>query len=66
MIIFNGVNKHFWKFVGGFLGIVVLAIVSLVIFQYLRDSKEQEELKALLKERGGENYKPSVSGPQNF
>ena len=44
-------NKHFWKFVGGFLGIVILAIVSLVVFQYWQNYNEEEEMKALLKER---------------
>ncbi len=57
----NILNKHFWKFVGGFLGIVILAIVSLVVFQYWKNYKEDEEMRALLKEKGGINYEPSVS-----
>ena len=62
----NILNKHFWKFVGGFLGIVILAIASLVVFQYWKGYREEEELRALLKERSGVNYKPSVSETKNF
>ncbi len=43
-------NKNFWKFVGGFLGIVALAIVALWGFQYWRNYKEEQEIKTLMKE----------------
>jgi len=43
-------NKNFWKFVGGFLGIVALAVGTLWGFQYWRNYKEEQEIKTLMKE----------------
>ncbi len=43
-------NKNFWKFVGGFLGIVALAVGMLWGFQYWRNYKEEQEIKTLMKE----------------
>jgi len=43
-------NKNFWKFVGGFLGILLLAIGALFGFQYWRDYKQEQELKVMMKE----------------
>jgi predicted negative regulator of RcsB-dependent stress response len=43
-------NRNFWKFVGGFLGIVALAVGMLWGFQYWRNYKEEQEIKTLLRE----------------
>lgn len=43
-------NKHFWKFVGGFIGIVILAIGLLWGFEYWRNHKEKQEAGTLMKE----------------
>jgi len=43
-------NKNFWKFVGGFLGILLLAIGVLFGFQYWQNYKQEQELKTMMKE----------------
>ncbi len=43
-------NKHFWKFVAGFLGIVVLAIVALWGFESLQTYKENQARETVLTE----------------
>jgi predicted negative regulator of RcsB-dependent stress response len=42
-------NKNFWKFVAGFLGIVALAILTLFGFQYWQNYKEEQEIQNLIK-----------------
>ncbi len=46
----NYCNKNFWKFVGGFLGILLLAIGVLLGFQYWQGYKQEQELKTMMKE----------------
>ena len=43
-------NKNFWKFVGGFLGILFLAIGAFLGFQYWQNYKQEQELKTMMKE----------------
>lgn len=43
-------SKNFWKFVGGFLGIVALAILTLFGFEYWQSHKAKKEMKNLMKE----------------
>lgn len=43
-------NKHFWKFVGGFLGILALAILTLFGFEYWQNYKEEQEMKTFINE----------------
>jgi len=42
-------NKHFWKFVGGFLSIVALALLTLFGFEYWQNYKQEQEMKNLIK-----------------
>lgn len=56
----NIFNKHFWKFVVGFFGIIILSLVSLIFFNYWSEYEEEAELRALIKEKPGINYAPSV------
>ena len=46
----NYCNKNFWKFIGGFLGILLLAIGALLGFQYWQNYKQEQELKTMMKE----------------
>ena len=50
-------NKHFWKFVGGFVVILAVAIGSLWGFRYWQNYKDNQGLKTLLKEIRDEEQK---------
>lgn len=57
-------NRHFWKFVGGFLGIVALAILTLFGFEYWQNYKNEQEMKTLLKEiKSAESNQPPLENP---
>lgn len=43
-------NKNFWKFTGGFVGIVILAVVLLWGFNYWQNYREEQEIKTLIRE----------------
>ncbi len=62
----NYCNKNFWKFVGGFFGILFLAIGALLGFQYWQDYKQEQELKIMMKELDQKdvlNNNPATGSP---
>jgi predicted negative regulator of RcsB-dependent stress response len=56
-------NKNFWKFVGGFLGILALAILTLFGFEYWQNYKEEQKMKNLIKEIQEERNAPPFENP---
>lgn len=52
-------NKNFWKFVAGFLGIVALALLTLFSFQYWQSYKEEQEIENLMRaaQKNEQNFK---------
>ena len=62
----NYCNKNFWKFIGGFLGILLLAIGALLGFQYWQNYKQEQELKTMMKELEQGDYpnnNPATGSP---
>ncbi|MDP3051940.1 MAG: hypothetical protein Q8N42_00345 [bacterium] len=49
-------NKHFWKFAGGFAGIVGLAIAVLWGFEYWQSYQEKQKMESSLKEIDQKEY----------
>ncbi len=49
-------NKHFWKFAGGFVGIVGLAIAVLWGFEYWQNYQEKQKMESSLKEIDQKEY----------
>jgi hypothetical protein len=43
-------NRHFWKFVAGFLGILALALLMLFGFEYYKNYKQEQEMKTFINE----------------
>jgi predicted negative regulator of RcsB-dependent stress response len=49
-------NKHFWKFAGGFVGIVGLAVAVLWGFEYWQNYQEKQKMESSLKEIDQKEY----------
>jgi hypothetical protein len=43
-------NKNFWKFVAGFLGILALALFTLFGFEYYKNYKQKQEIEIFINE----------------
>jgi len=61
-------KKNFLKFVAGFVGIIILALGTLLCFEYWQKYNQDKETKNLLKEIKTENeqavhVKPAINSP---
>ncbi len=53
-------NKHFWKFTGGFAGIIGLAIAVLLGFEFWQNYKQEQESKNTMKEVEQQQFDDSL------